>query len=239
MKSNLDNPMASATPEDSPNQTINEKLCDGTVLIGYGKRGHGMNGKDADLDRIGQCLVTSLETVDLIGADKLRVDIHLRLYVSICAPSYDGIDFEKVKETADPDFRKFFQGIGVDLDGLDVNDDSPETEEQLEKIVSFYREQAQGIVCGMNATPDDPFAIMWNDDAWEGGIDVTLSVPLTVDEYEEIEAGNQETLDIIAARIAAEIYAGNEGGTPDRDRMKLWEEEIGLCNDMIGQLGCY
>jgi hypothetical protein len=228
-------------PEDSaPNQTINAKLCDGTILIGYGKPGHGMNGKDADLDRIGQCLVTSLETVDPIGADNLRVDINLRLYVSICAPSYDGIDFEKVKNTDDPMLREFFKDhLGVDLAGLDVDDDSPETEEQLEKIVEFYRAQAEGIVCGMNATPDDPFAIMWNDDAWEGGIDVTLSVPLTVDEYEEIEAGNQETLDTIAARIAAEIYAGNEGGTPERDRMKLWEEEIGLCNDMIAQLGCY
>jgi hypothetical protein len=57
------------TQDKAPQQTINEKLCDGTILIGYGKRGHGMNGKDADLDRIGQCLVTSLETVNPGGRD--------------------------------------------------------------------------------------------------------------------------------------------------------------------------
>lgn len=228
-------------PEDSaPDQTINEKLCDGTVLIGYGKRGHGMNGKDADLDRIGQCLVTSLVTEDPVGASDLRIAINLRLYVSICAPSYDSIDFEKVKNTEDPTLREFFKDhLGVDLDGLDPEDDSPETEAALEKIVDFYREQAEGIVCGMNATPGDPFAIMWNDDAWEGGIDVTLHVPLTVDEYEAIEAGDQATLDSIAKRINTEIYDANEGGTPERDRLKLWEKEIGLCHDLINNLDCF
>lgn len=228
------------TIEDSaPNQTINAKLCDGTVLIGYGKRGHGMNGKNADLDRIGQCCVTELVTEDPVGASDMRIAINLRLYASICSPAYDNIDFEKVKNTEDATLREFFKSAGIDLDGLDVDDDSPETEATLEKIVEYYREQAESIICGMGATPGDPFAIMWNDDAWEGGIDVTLHVPLTVDEYEEIEAGNQETLDTIAERINKEISEANQGGTPERDRLKLWEEEVGLCNDMINALECF
>jgi hypothetical protein len=231
MNSSLNNPTASATPEDAPNQTINAKLCDGTILIGWGKRGHGMNGKDADLDRVGQCLVTSLETVDPIGAKEMRVDIHLRLYASICCPSYDSIDFDSFADKASPELKEFFASQGVDLSDLD--------EDGEEKVVEYFREQAEGIVCGMDATPGDPFAIMWNDDAWEGGIDVTLSVPLSLDEYEEIEDGNEETLNLIGQRIATEIYAGNQGGTPERDRMKQWEDEIGMCNDQINELDCY
>jgi hypothetical protein len=236
----IDNPYASATPDDSPNQTINDKLCDGTILIDYGKAGHGMNGKHADLDSCGQCLVTELVTVDPVGADNMRIDIHLRLYATICAPSYDSIDYDGLKAKASPESKEFLREYyGVDLDTLDINDDSPENEEKIEKIVDYFREQAESIVCDMNATPDDPFAIMWNDDAWEGGIDVTLSVPLTVDEYDEIEDGNEETLDIVARRIYDEILDGNKGGTPERDRMKIWEEEIALCNKMINELECY
>jgi hypothetical protein len=222
--------------DDSPNQTINEKLCDGTILIGWGKPGHGMNGKDADLDRIGQCLVTSLETVDPIGAKEMRVDIHLRLYASVCAPSYDSIDLDTLRKNASEELKEFFKDYhGIDLDMVTEDDD-----ESFEKIVEYFREQAESIACGANPCPDDPFAFMWDGDgAWDGGTDITLSVPLSLDEYEAIEDGDEETLGTVGQRIATEIYAGNEGGTPERDRMKHFEKEVGLWNDLINQLECY
>lgn len=121
----------------------------------------------------------------------------------------------------------------------------------------------------------------YNDDCWEGGTNITLTVPLTVEEYEAIEEGKnvddqlrglrrsigdaslkndveaitailpnfkdiievkskfQSTLSKVADRIAKEICDGNKGGTPERDKMKHFENEIGLCNDTINQLECY
>jgi hypothetical protein len=81
---------------------------------------------------------------------------------------------------------------------------------------------------------------MWDgDSSWDGGTDVVLHVPLTVDEYDLIESGDQETLELIAERISTEIWEANKGGTPQRDRLKRFEEEVGLCNDMINELECY
>lgn len=229
-------------PEESgPNQTINEKLCDGTILIGYGRRGHGMNGKDADLDRIGQCLVTELVTEDPTGADSMRVAINLRLYACICAPSYDGIEFDKLSERLNAEYKEFFKEYHeLDIDAVNWGDwDAPGTEKAVSVVVAHFRDQATEIVCEMNPCPNDPFAFMWNDDCWDGGTDITLHVPLSVDEYEAIEAGDQTTLDLIAERISQEIWDGNKGGTPERDRMKRFEEEVGMCNDMINELECY
>lgn len=228
--------MAAADPDNDPNQTINENLCDGTVLIGYGKHGHGMNGKDADIDRIGQCCVTELVTEDPVGADSMRIAIHLRLYASIGAPGYGSIDFEALRE-APSDLKEHFKSMGVDVDKLDVSDTSWDTERQLEKIVEFYREQATLIVCGMNSSASDHQGFMWDgDEAWDGGVDITLHVPLSVDEYEAIEDGDEDTLDTVAGRIYREIADANKGGTPERDRLKLFEETVGTCNDMINEL---
>lgn len=284
MSKNIDNPMAGATPDDSPNQTINELLCDGTILIGYGKRGHGMNGRDADLDRIGQCLVTELVTEDPVGADTMRVAINLRLYASICAPSHDGIEFSDLHEWWSPELKEFFKDYHeVDIDAIDwENWDDPATEKATEEIVDHFRDQATHIVCGADPCPGDPFAFMWDGDgSWDGGTDVTLHVPLTVDEYDRIEGlrgiderlasqrraigdaaladdpkairaaarefaeslkvqkQGKKALDKVADRIATEIYDANKGGTPERDRLKRFEEEVGLCNDQICQLECY
>lgn len=242
MSKKIDNPMAGATPDDSPNQTINELLCDGTILIGYGKRGHGMNGKDADLDRIGQCLVTELVTEDPTGVNTMRVAIRLRLYACICAPSHDGIEFSELHEWWSPELKEFFaERHGVFIDSIDWEDwDNPATEEAADTIVEHFRDQAYHIVCGMDPCPGDPFAFMWDgDSSWDGGTDITLHVPLTVDEYDRIEDGDQAALDEIADRIATEIYDANKGGTPELDRLKRFEEEVGLCNDLINGLECY
>ena len=88
-------------PDDAPNQTIADKLCDGRILIGYGKAGHGMNGKDADLDYGGQQLVTSLEVADPTGADTMKVVINLHLYASICEPILETEDEAKQEEATD------------------------------------------------------------------------------------------------------------------------------------------
>lgn len=226
---------------DGPKQTINSKLCDGTILIGYGKRGHGMNGKDADLDRVGQCLVTSLETVDPIGGKDMRVDINLRLYASVCAPSGESFNFEALRENASPELRDYFKGEGVDIDKLEqeIEDDTPEANEKLDIVVEYFREQAGLIAEGADPCPGDCMAFIWNDNCWDGGTDITLSVPLTLEEYEAIEEGDAEVLDTVAKRIYTEIIGANNGGTPERDKMKRFEEEVGIWNDSINALECY
>jgi hypothetical protein len=228
------------TQDKAPQQTINEKLCDGTILIGYGKRGHGMNGKYADLDRVGQCLVTSLETVNPGGRD-FQVNINLRLYATVCAPSGESFNFDALKENASPELRSYFADTGVDIDTLEdeINDEKEGSWEKLDTVVEYFREQAGIIAEGANPCPHDCMAFMWNDDAWEGGTDIVLSVPLTLEECEEIEDGNEQTLAVIAERIAKEIWDGNKGGTPERDKMKRFEEEVGLWNDLINGLECY
>jgi len=222
-----------------PKQTINDKLCDGTILIGYGKRGHGMNGKDADLDRIGQCCVTSLVTVDPIGATDMRVDIHLHLYASICAPSGENFNFEALRKNAGPDLRDYFKNQGVDIDTLEAEIEADAPWDRLETVVNYFQDQAGYIAEGADPCPWEPMAFIWNDDCWEGGTDIMLSVPLTLDEYEEIEEDNEETLKLIAERIHREILDGNKGGTPERDKMKRFEDEVGLWNDLINKLECY
>ena len=203
--------------DDAPKQTIHEKLCDGTILIGYGKPGHGMNGKDADLDRVGQCLVKKLITEDPIGAENMRVAIHLRLYATICAPCYENVDYYMEKMSAETK-EALSEFINC---------------EDEEVFLEYLRDQACEIVIGMGPVGD----FMYDDDnAWTGGTDAVLYVDLTVDEYYEIEDGNEETLAKIANRINDEIYEANKGGYEGRDIVKRFEEEVGLANDMINDL---
>ena len=88
-------------PYDEPSQTIADRLCDGRILIGYGKRGHGMNGKDADLDYGGQQLVESLVVLDPIDGDSMKVEINLNLYASICEPILETEDEKKQEEATE------------------------------------------------------------------------------------------------------------------------------------------
>lgn len=185
---------ASPYDDDEPAQTINEKLCDGTILIGYGKPGHGMNGKDADLDRHGQCLVKELRTVDPVGADTMRVDIHLHLYADVCEPyiEWTGDIPENVAE-------------GMSEEAMDI---------------------ATEIVCDCWEYEGE-----WTgSDYWCFWTDVVLSVRLEVEEYEEIEAGYEPTLQAIAQRIANAIYEGNE-------ETKKFEKTMASLNDAINELG--
>ena len=154
-------------PDDPPAQTIADKLCDGTILIGYGKRGHGMNGKDSDLDYGGQQLVKSLEVVDPTGADTMKVDINLHLYASICEPVL-------------------------------------ETEDEAKQEAAT--ESAEFLVCDESRYNGE-----WTgSDYWQFHDDVTTSVPLSLDEYESIEDGDDEALDGVAQRIAKECASNAE-----------------------------
>jgi len=171
----------------------------------------------------------------------MRVDIHLHLYASVCAPTGESFNFEALRENASPELREYFKERGVDIDTLEseCEQDTPEAWDKLDTVVDYFKEQAGYIAEGANPCPDDCMAFMWNDDCWDGGTDITLSVPLSLDEYEAIEDGDEEILGNVGQRIANEIYEGNKGGTPQRDRMKRFEEEVGLWNDLINQLECY
>jgi hypothetical protein len=225
---------------------LNEKVRNDRALRGYGRRDHGMNGKDADLESCGQCVVTELVPVNDPKSAGFRIDICLRLYATICAPCNEWFNYEAVIKNASEEDIQYFASI--DADPREIKGVFEKNPEQayaiIDKLVEYYCEQAMFIVSdgdGLEAQRGDPFAVMWNDDAWEGGIDVTLSVPLTADECDALESHeyDDELLDTLAKRIATEIYEANKGGTPERDALKLWEEWVAFCNTEINKLDCY
>tara|TARA_R110000772_G_scaffold249530_2_gene363928 strand:+ start:69023 stop:69535 length:513 start_codon:yes stop_codon:yes gene_type:complete len=139
-------------PEDNgPNQTISEKLCDGKILIGYGKKGHGMHGKHADLDEHGQLELNELITEDPIGGDSMRVRLHIKQYAAISRP-----EDESFNETV-----MAWKSVG----NLEADEDTLYLNREIEKTIA-----------------------------------------LSVDEYEEIEDGDKNALEIIAKRINEIIY---------------------------------
>lgn len=157
----------SGMDENEPMQTINEKLCDGTILIGYGKVGHGMNGKDADLDSGGQCLLKELVTVDPLHAKSMRIDLVLHQYASVCEPYTDEMDEEDAEQA---------------------------------------NELAQEVVCTWNEYSGD-----WTGgDYWQFRNDLTVSVNLSVEEYDAIEDGCEKTLKLIGDRLSDKIFKGKE-----------------------------
>jgi hypothetical protein len=71
------------------NQDIAIALLDNKTIKGYGRRQHGLNGKDADLDNAGQCAVDQIAIIDPNGADTMFIRIYLNRYASICQPTDD------------------------------------------------------------------------------------------------------------------------------------------------------
>jgi len=256
----IENPMYTANPDDDyvdelavTYHILNEKVRNDRALRNHGRVQHGMNGKDADLYGCGQCVVTELVPVDDPKSAGFRIDICLQLYATICAPSVEGFNYEAVIKNASEEDLEYFASIDADpreIEGLfEKNPEQhPDAYDRayviIDKLVEYYCEQAMFIVSdlsGLEAQRGDPFAVMWNDDAWEGGIDVTLSVPLTDDECQAFETHeyDDELLDDISNRIATEIYDANKGGTPERDALKRWEEWVSFCNTEINKLDCY
>lgn len=184
---------ASPYDDEEPAQTINAKLCDGTILIGYGKPGHGMNGKDADLDRGGQCLLKSLVTQDPVGAKKMRVQINLHLYANVCEPY--------------------------------VEQNDGESDEDYDARRSSAMDVATEIV-----SDEQRYDGEWTgSDYWSFRTDVTLYVPLSLDEYEWIEAGREKTLARIAARISRAICKGSK-------EIKEFETAMAALSDAIDKI---
>jgi hypothetical protein len=257
----IENPMYTADPYDydyadelaDTYHILNEKVRNDCALRNHGRAQHGMNGKDADLYGRGQCVVTDLVPVDDPKSAGFRIDIRLRLYATICAPCGEGFNYEAVIKNASEEDIEYFASIDADpreIEGLfEQNPEQhPDADDRayaiIDKLVEHYCDQATFIVSdtsGLEAQRGDPFAVMWNDNAWEGGIDITLSVPLTSDECEAFETHeyDDELLDDISERIATEIYDANKGGTPERDALKCWEEWVSFCNTEINKLDCY
>jgi hypothetical protein len=78
--------------EDNPdnectNQDIAIALLDEKVIRGYGRRCCGMNGKNADLDPEGQCVVDQIAIIDPVGSDTLFIELYLNRYVNVCTPT--------------------------------------------------------------------------------------------------------------------------------------------------------
>lgn len=69
------------------NQFIAQQLLNGKSIRGYGKSQHGMNGKDADLDSEGQCVIEEIVITDPVNSETMFVELHVYRYVSICTPT--------------------------------------------------------------------------------------------------------------------------------------------------------
>lgn len=62
---------------------------------GWVRAGHGMNGKNADLDPGGQLTIEHIEVLDLVKRDNLVVRATIKQYANICAPTDDNDKREK------------------------------------------------------------------------------------------------------------------------------------------------
>lgn len=161
----IDNPMAKADSDDSPRQTIANALHEESTIKGFGRRQHGLNGKDADLDNGGQCVVRGLYVYE----DKtgLRLGANLNLYANVCEPTDDD-DSRKDKymkeiatEIVCDETRYDGEWTGSDYWSFHINieaschiteaeyDDDGRSQKMLERI-------AERLVKAINANPEVP-----------------------------------------------------------------------------------
>lgn len=80
------------------NQEIAVALLDGKVIKGHGKICHGMNGKDADLDPEGQCVVDEIVIIDPVHEDTMFLELHISRYVNICTPTDEDEERERLMQ---------------------------------------------------------------------------------------------------------------------------------------------
>ena len=86
---------------ENVSQSIAELLLDRKTIRGHGKPGHGMNGKDADLDEGGQCVIEEINIIDPVGSDTMFMELVILRYANICAPTdEDEAREEALHETA-------------------------------------------------------------------------------------------------------------------------------------------
>lgn len=87
---------------ENVNQFIAEQLLFNKTIKGYGKVGHGMNGKDADLDDGGQCVVDEIFIIDPVKSNTMFIEMHIERYASICTPCHDDEEKEiEMQEVAE------------------------------------------------------------------------------------------------------------------------------------------
>jgi len=86
-----DNPDNECTNQDLAISLLHDK-----VIVGHGRKGHGMNGKDADLDPQGQCVIDQVAIIDLIKSDTLFIEIYTNRYVNVCTPTDEDEEREEV-----------------------------------------------------------------------------------------------------------------------------------------------
>lgn len=79
-------------------QSIAIELLDGKVIKGYGSRCCGMNGKNADLDSEGQCVVDQIAIIDPVHSDTMFIELYLNRYVNICTPTHENEERERLMQ---------------------------------------------------------------------------------------------------------------------------------------------
>lgn len=113
-------PGCGTLPGEEPEQPI--QLHEDKTLIGYGRRGHGLNGKDADLDPYGQLVVKEAWW----HADG-TLEIHARGYASLVPAEIDSL-CEALKK----------------FEGKDLDPDSDEASDAHASYMDYCHE----VVCG-------------------------------------------------------------------------------------------
>jgi hypothetical protein len=91
----MENPYYLSDIGNDPSQSIAEALLDDQTILGHGRRQHGLNGKNADLDKGGQCVIKSITILDPVKSDTLIISIEVQHYANICTPTDDDEKREK------------------------------------------------------------------------------------------------------------------------------------------------
>lgn len=188
----IENPYYRSDPGDEPFQDIDEKCRNGHAIKGFGKPQHGMNGKDADLDSGGQCIVKMLETLDPTGAPSMLVRIHLRQYANVCEPYVEGYE--------------------------------DETDEQYNERYNQAMDEANEIVCSESLW----FGGWTGSDYWCFSNELHIDVPIEVELYEEIGAGDKDAIRYLCAELADAIYSAKE--------LEPFENAMSELNEAIGKI---
>lgn len=92
----LTNHIGDNPDNECTNQDIAIALLDEKVIKGFGRKCCGMNGKHADLDPSGQCVVDQIAIIDPVGEDTLFIELYLNRYVNICIPTDEDQEREKL-----------------------------------------------------------------------------------------------------------------------------------------------
>jgi hypothetical protein len=194
---------------DDPDWLTN--LVKDDVIVGFGRRCHGMNGKDADLDYGGQLQVRSIYSHDPIGAKNLNIIMDLHSYASICEPI---LDFNTEQETY------YFMKAQPKL-----------TEAQMEELQEQATQMAEFYVMDFNGYDGE-----WTgSDYWQFRLETKARIEFSADDWDLCEDGNQEAIHALSVKLSSECYENKEVQSFEESMKQLAKDVDSIPNQIQKQ----